>query len=422
MQFSLPYGDSTLSLNLDSNRIQSVAVPRLAEYDPKADAQTLVRRAMRSPIASPSLKDLARGCKNIVIIISDHTRPVPSKAILPPMLEEIREGSPDARVTLLVATGCHRETREDELRAKLGDALFEQERIVVHDCDYESMLVHLGTLPSGQPLIVNRIAAEADLLVAEGFIEPHFFAGFSGGRKSVLPGIAARKTVLGNHCAEFIDHPCSRTGVLEGNPIHQDMVWAARQAKLRYIVNTVLDPHKRVVAAFAGDPVEAHACGCRFLADQCLVKSEPADIVICTNGGHPLDQNIYQAVKGMTAAEALVKQDGVIIMLAKSADGHGGEHFYNLIRETTADAQLKRFRSRGRSETVPDQWQAQIFFRVLQRARILFLSDAPDEMVRELKMIPVHDLKEALTLAEQMMKKPDAKITIVPDGVSVIVG
>ena len=190
-------------------------------------------------------------------------------------------------------------------------------------------MVELGTLPSGGKLKINKIAAEADLLISEGFIEPHFFAGFSGGRKSVLPGVSSAATVMAYHCSEFIASEYARTGVLEGNPIHRDMIYAAEQAKLAFIINVVLDENKKVIRAYAGDFNEAHREGCRFVDQMSGVDAIPSDIVISTNGGYPLDQNIYQSVKGMTAAEASCNPGGVIIMVSSCIDGHGGQSLYD---------------------------------------------------------------------------------------------
>ena len=177
---------------------------------------------------------------------------------MPAMLDEIRKGNPDADITILIPTGCHRGTTKDELINKFGAEIVKNEKIYIHDCDDRDMLVNIGTLPSGGECEINKIAYEADLLLAEGFIEPHFFAGFSGGRKSVLPGIAGRTTVLANHCSEFIAHPKVRTGILDGNPIHKDMLWAANKAKLKYIVNVVLNGDKDIIYAVAGDTEKAH--------------------------------------------------------------------------------------------------------------------------------------------------------------------
>ena len=421
MRLSFPYGKELIDYEVADERLQGVLVSNLHHYRAEKDPRSLVEDALASPIGSPKLSELAKGKKNVVLIASDHTRPVPSKVIVPPMLREIRKGNPDADITILISTGCHRGTTREELISKFGEEIVAREKIVVHDCD-NSPLVHIGTLPSGGGLIINKLVVDADLVCSEGFIEPHFFAGFSGGRKSILPGVASRTTVVANHCSEFIADPHARTGLLAGNPIHKDMVFAARAAKLAFICNVVINAEKEAIFAVAGDMEEAHETGCRFLSSLCKVDAKPADIVISTNGGYPLDQNIYQAVKGMTAAEATVKPGGVIIMLAKSSDGHGGEHFYHqMADEPDIEKTLALFLSRGRNETVPDQWQTQIFIRVLQRATVIYMSDAPDEMVRGLHMIPVHSLEEAMAKAEEILGKKDATVTAIPDGVSVMV-
>jgi nickel-dependent lactate racemase len=421
MKISFPYGKEFLSYDFPDERLQGVLVSNLHHYEAKKDPLSLVEDALANPIGSPKLSELAKGKKNVVLICSDHTRPVPSKVIVPPMLREIREGNPDADITILISTGCHRGTTKEELISKFGEEIVAKEKIVVHDCD-DSPLVHIGTLPSGGDLIINKLVVDADLVCSEGFIEPHFFAGFSGARKSILPGIASRTTVMANHCSEFIADPHARTGLLEGNPIHKDMVFAARAAKLAFICNVVINAEKEAIFAVAGDMEEAHKVGCDFLSSLCKVDAKPADIVLTTNGGYPLDQNIYQAVKGMTAAEATVKPGGVIIMMAKSNDGHGGEHFYHqMADEPDIEKTLALFLSRGRNETVPDQWQTQIFIRVLQRASVIYISEAPDEMVRGLHMIPAHSLEEAMGLAEEIVGRKDATITAIPDGVAVMV-
>ena len=421
-EIKFPYGKGTLSYDFEKENLLGVMTSHIEEYEPELEGRELVRKALDNPIGSKKLSELAKGKKKVVIIASDHTRPVPSKVIIPPMLREIRAGNPEAEITILIATGCHRGTTKGELVDKFGADIVEKENIVIHDCDDAPNMVHLGTLPSGGALMVNRLAVEADLLVSEGFIEPHFFAGFSGGRKSVLPGVVSRQSVLANHCSEFIADPNARTGSLDQNPIHRDMLWAAQTAKLAFIVNVVLNEHKEVIYAVAGDVAEAHKKGCAFLSGLCRVKPAQADIVISTNGGYPLDQNIYQAVKGMTAAEATVKEGGVIIMLAKSNDGHGGDHFYHqLADEADIGKTMALFLSRGRNETVPDQWQTQILIRIMQRATILYLSDAPDELIRDLHMVPIHSIEEGLKKAEEILNNPNATVTAIPDGVSVIV-
>ncbi len=420
----LPYGKTHITGELPRDRVLGVLESHLSEYEPKGSPAELIEEAVLHPIGSLPLCELAKNKQKVVIIASDHTRPVPSKQIIPVMLREIRKGNPDAKVTILIATGCHRGTTEAELRDKFGDAIYESEIITVHDCDDNDNLVNIGKLPSGGELVINKIAYEADLLVSEGFIEPHFFAGFSGGRKSVLPGVCSRSTVMYNHNAGFIADPCARTGVLENNPIHRDMIYAAKHAKLAFIVNAVLDSDKKTVYAVAGDVEKAHLAGCGFLNSLCRISVKPSDIVISTNGGYPLDQNIYQSVKGMSSAESVVKRDGVIIMVSKCNDGHGGESFYDTFRNSKdLNEMMSRFLNTSPDETVVDQWQSQIFARIMLKADVVFISDAPDGMVRDLHMIPAHSVDEALAVAEDILRQKgitEPTITVLPDGVSVI--
>ena len=416
-----PYGTTIIDYDIPDERFQAELVSTMHHYKAKYSPEELVKQALENPVGTPKLSVMAKDKSKVVLIASDHTRPVPSKIIVPQMLAEIRKGNPDADITILISTGCHRVTTMEELEIKFGSEIMQNEKIIVHDCDYSEM-VHLGKLPSGGNLILNKIAIDADLLVAEGFIEPHFFAGFSGGRKSVMPGIASRETVIYNHNAEFIAHPCARTGIVEDNPIHNDMLFAARTAKLAFICNVVINSNKDAIFAVAGDVEEAHTVGRGFLSHNCRVASAPADIVITTNGGYPLDQNIYQAVKGMTAAEATVKKDGVIIMLARSNDGHGGEEFYKTFsEEKDLDRMLMTFMQTPKEKTRVDQWQSQIFARVLKHARVVYVSDAPDEMVENLHMIPAKTLEEAVKKAETILNKSTATITAIPDGVAVMV-
>ena len=422
MEIRFPYGKEHLSYDFSGEKLLGTLTSSIHGYTAKADGLTLVREAMANPYGSAKLSELARGKNKVVLIASDHTRPVPSRVIVPPMLAEIREGNPDADITILIATGCHRYTTREELVAKFGEEIVDNEKIVVHVSTDEDSLVTIGTLPSGGTLRINKLAAEADLLVSEGFIEPHFFAGFSGGRKSVLPGICSRETVMANHCSEFIASPYARTGVLEGNPLHKDMLYAARTAKLAYIVNVVIDEKKQAIYAVAGDVEAAHKAGCEFLSGLCRVKPIYADIAISTNGGYPLDQNVYQSFKGMTAAEATVREGGVIIMLSSCTDGHGGEDLYRELADEPDDKKAAdKILARGRNQTVPDQWQAQILLRILSRARVIFVSEAPDEMIRNMHMIPAHSIGEALKMAKEMLGNSEPTITAVPDGISVMV-
>ena len=421
-KISIPYADKHLDASISEGCFRGVFSPGHLKRDAGVSQRVLVESAMTNPIASPPLHELTADKSSMVIITSDHTRPVPSKVIMPVILEEARRGNPDIDITILVATGFHRATTQEELIAKLGEDIVENEKIVIHDSQDKSSLVRLSDLPSGGELWVNKLAVETDLLIAEGFIEPHFFAGFSGGRKSVLPGVAGAETVLANHCAEFINSEFARTGILENNPVHRDMIFAAREAKLDFIINVVIDENKDVVRAFAGHYEKAHLAGCEFLKETVQVEVPPADIIITSNGGYPLDQNIYQAVKGMTAAEAVIKDDGVIIMVAACNDGHGGQSFFDNMAQAQCPASLLRKISRvPRSQTVPDQWEFQILARILKRCTVIMVTDRCDpEMIKAMHMKHAYTIYEALTAAYKLKGK-GAGVAVIPDGVSVIV-
>lgn len=416
---SIPYGKGALSWELPYD---GLLISRVDALKSDKSGRELVEAAMETPIGTPKLSVLAAGKKTCTIIISDHTRPVPSRDILPPMLRALREGNPDIEVTLLVATGFHRPTTTAELEAKLGPEIAAREKIVVHDAFDPRSNVQLGILPSGAPLVIDRAAAETELLISEGFIEPHFFAGFSGGRKSVLPGVCDKTTVLGNHCGQFIASPNARTGVLEGNPLHIDMVAAARMAKLAFIVNVVIDEGKKTVAAFAGDFQKAHEAGVAFLRPYCEVKAVPGDIVVTSNGGAPLDQNIYQSVKGLTAAESSAKEGAVLILCAQLADGTGGEGFYTSLRDCESPAaHFDQCVATPQDQTIPDQWESQILCRILMKHRVIYVSRPQmEKTLREMKLDYAPDLETAMAMARQE-KGENATVTLIPNGISVVV-
>ena len=420
----LPYGRETKTVCIPDERLRGVLVSGAHGFHAEKPEQEIVREAIEHPIGSARLRDLASGKENIVLIASDHTRPVPSRVIFPEMLKEIKEGNPDAKLTVLIATGFHRETTREELADKFGEEYLDRDdiRFVVHKSHNDDEMKEMGVLPSGGILKVNRIAAEADLLISEGFIEPHFFAGFSGGRKSVLPGVSSAQTVMSNHCSKFIDSPFARTGILDGNPIHKDMLFAAETLKLAFIVNVVLDENKKVIRSYAGDFNKAHREGCEFVDKLSGVDAIPADIVISTNGGYPLDQNIYQSVKGMTAAEATCKPGGVIIMVTECGQGHGGQSLYDTFAGgKDKEAIMKQFLDTPMEKTIPDQWEAQILCRILLKHKVIMVTGAPESMVRDMQMDYAGSVEEAIKMADTYLGKQDAGITVIPDGVSVIV-
>lgn len=421
-KIKLPYSKKMIDIEIDDKNLAGVLESKAGEYKTDLTQEQIVEKALDNPIGSPKLEELVKGKKNMVIISSDHTRPVPSKVIMPILLKRIRKVNPVIDIKILIATGFHRPSTKEELINKFGEEIVKNEKIIIHDSRDEKSLVKIGTLPSGGELIINKLAVETELLIAEGFIESHFFAGFSGGRKSVLPGIASAKTVMANHCSEFIASPNSRTGILENNPIHKDMLYAAEKAKLAFIINVVIDSDKKIINAFAGHSKLAHEDGCEFVMNLSKVNKVDADIAISTNGGYPLDQNIYQSVKGMTAAEATCRDGGVIIMVAACNDGHGGEGFYNnLVNVKTPGEFLENVAKVPRGETVADQWESQILARILDKHTVIMVTDMCDpELIKNIHMQHASTFKEALDRAYDIVGK-SARVAVIPDGVAVIV-
>lgn len=416
----IPYYTSTLDLHVEEENLKAVLTAKMHGFHAEKSQEQLVLDALEHPVDSPRLRTLAEGKRNIVIVTSDHTRAVPSKITLPLLLKEIRSGNPDADITILIATGLHRPTTEEEQRRMFGDEIVDHEKIAINNAFAPEQFVELCTLPSGAVFQVNRLAAECDLLVTEGFVEPHFFAGFSGGRKSILPGICSERTVNENHSYKAVSHPRSNSGMLKDNPIHADMLCAAKAVNVQFIFNVALDGEKKIVAAWAGDLEQAHEAGVAFIRQwsQCPVVT--GDIVVTSNGGYPLDQNLYQSPKAMATAEACAGEDGVIIMCCSCCDGMGGAHFGQLIQRGTPDEIDRYLSSIPPEKTIPEQWCTQVCVRVLRKHPVILVTTflSHDE-VRKANMIPASTPDEALEIAYRL-KSEQASVVVIPDGVSVL--
>ena len=421
MEFQLPYHKGTLPLHVPDANLSHVLTNRAEEFKSDRSEADIVRDALAAPIGTPKLRELAAGKNKIMVITSDHTRSMPSGITMPILLEEIRAGAPDAEITIMIATGLHRAMTHQEQVERFGAELVEKERIVVHNAFAADEMRYVCKLPSGADLSINYRALESDLIVSEGFIEPHFFAGFSGGRKSILPGIASQETVNENHSAKAIASPYAATGVLKGNPIHEDMDYAARKVGLAFILNVAMDAEKHIVAAFAGDCVEAHAKGCAFVSDMCGVDKVQSDIVITTNSGYPLDQNLYQTPKGVSTAAACAAEGAVLILGASLCDGIGGTNFEKLMRLGSAQKIKETVEAIPPKESIPEQWCAQTYAKIMLQYTVIIVTQHMD--LRELEsmgFLAFASFDEALEKAFEL-KGRDASVTVIPDGVSVIV-
>ena len=416
---SIPYDGSCVELHVSEENLAGILTARTETYQPDLGEQDLVRRALEHPIGAPRLSQLARGKRKVTIVTSDHTRAVPSRITLPLLLREIRLGNPDAEITIFIATGLHRPTTREEQRRMFGDQIVDRERIVVNRAFEQEDFEFVCPLPSGAELWVNKEVVHCDLLVCEGFIEPHFFAGFSGGRKSILPGSCNAATVNENHSYRAISSPRAAAGVLKGNPIHEDMVYAARKVNTRFILNVALNGEKKIIAAFCGDLEQAHAEGVRFVRSLAQCEPVPADIAVTSNGGYPLDQNLYQSPKAVATAQACCREGGVIIMCCGCRDGMGGENFQRLITMGTPeeiDGYLSKIPPK---QSIPEQWCAQIYARILRRNKVILVSQLDPELVRKANLIPAATPDEALELAYGQVGR-SARVVVIPDGVAVL--
>jgi nickel-dependent lactate racemase len=411
MKIKLAYGRNGLEVDFAQPSLE-VIEPHFVEG--LRDEPSAIRQALRNPIASSPLKEIVSAHDSVALIFSDRTRPMPSDRVLPVILAEL-EHVPKDNITLINALGTHRPNTPVELESMLGREVAENYRVIQHRPKDRASMVYLGKSGFGNEVWVNKDFMQARIKILTGFIEPHFFAGFSGGPKSVLLGVAAFESILKNHSALMIDNPHATWGVTEGNPIHQEMSEIANLVKPDFIVNVTLNKNRSITGVFAGSWKEAHAEGCAFARKWVMrpVK-EPYDLVVTTNSGFPLDMNLYQAVKGMSAAARIVKPGGAIIIAAECSDGvpHHGS-FRELLRARKSPAELLEM-IQNMPETIQDQWQVQILAKILQRAQVYLYSSLPDEEVVSAHLIPVKDI--ARLVSQLGDGRRDFRVAVLPEG------
>jgi nickel-dependent lactate racemase len=414
MDVKLAYGRNGLTIHLpDSAEI--VAAPFLAGV---ADPVAALREAIRRPIGMPPLASLVKRGDTVVIAHSDMTRATPNRVIMPVLLAELEAaGVQRADITLLNGLGTHRAQTEAEMRALLGDAVYDNYRCVQHDGYDDDNLVSLGTTSNGHPLRVNRRFLDAEKRILTGFIEPHFFAGFSGGPKAVMPAICGAESVLTNHGREMIAHPLSTWGVCEGNPIWEEMREVALMTDPTFLLNVTLNERKEITAVFAGDMLEAHAAGREFVRERAMVAVDaPYEIVITTNSGFPLDQNLYQSVKGMSAAARIVRPGGHIIMATACEDGIPDHGRYSALLAEGGSPQgvLDMLAQPGFGEQ--DQWQVQVQALIQLQAEVHVYSDGlSDEQIRRALLTPCREIEATVGRLLQELG-PGARFCAMPEG------
>lgn len=397
MLVNFPYGASELATELPAGTC--VIAPQSTRASD--DEVEVVRQALHNPVQGPALRDLVTPGSTVAIAVCDGTRPQPRRAMLTAILEELDGRARLEDIVVLVATGTHRANTPDELLEMFGHELLGAVRVVNHDARDESSLVDLGTMGNGVPVALNREWVEADVRITTGFVEPHFFAGFSGGPKLVAPGLAGLRTTLTLHDAKRIGDPSATWGVLKGNPVHDDVRAIAASTGVHFACDVVLNRQHRVVGAFGGELFAMHEAA-TAVARQMSFRPvpKPFDVVVSSNAGFPLDQNLYQCVKGMSAASQVVRPGGLIIVVAECRDGfpeHG--EFRSLLASASSPGELlSTLAARSApGATVPDQWQAQVLARVLQRARVgVFTRGLSARQLEDAFLIPVEDVSSAV--------------------------
>jgi nickel-dependent lactate racemase len=416
MKITLDYGKTGLDVTLPDDRL--IAPPlAIRPAEPLADPAGKFEAALRDPIGSKPLAELARGKKTACVVVCDITRPVPNALILPPVLRTIEAaGVPRSGITILVATGLHRPNEGAELVELVGAEVAANYRCENHHGKVKEEHDYLGTTAMGVPAWIDNRYTRAELKITTGLVEPHLMAGYSGGRKVICPGLAGLETVKVWHGPKFLEHPKADCGIVEGNPVHEENTRIAKMAGCDFIVNVCIDGKRRVTGLWAGDMVKAWEEGVRFCRE--VVKAgvpRPADVVVTSCAGYPLDTTWYQAVKGLTGALPIVKEGGTIVLAASLTEGLGSPEFQSVIRDNPNFQAFKK-RILETDYFVMDQWQLEELCKVLEKCRVKVVTHGLSaEALRQCNVEPAESVEQAVAdaLAEH---GPTAKLAVIPKG------
>ncbi len=412
MKVELAYGRGYLPVEFPDDRttvIQPSHVPGLK------NERKAVFEALDNPISARPLPEWIKPDDRVCVLFTDITRATPNDRLIPWLLDYLAD-VPRDNITLINQLGTHRPNTPSELEQMLTQEVVKNYRVRNHEAENPAALVQLGLTRSGAPALLNRYFVEADVRIVTGFIEPHFFAGFSGGPKGIMPGVAGLETVVSNHGAKNIGNPNSTFGMTNGNPIWEEMRDIALRAGPSFVLNVSLNDNRQITGVFAGDLIAAHEVGCEFVRKSAMQKFEaPFDVVVTTNSGYPLDLNLYQAVKGMSAGARVIKRGGTLIIACECCEGvPAGSSFDELLRSASGPAEiLSLLASPGFQR--PEQWQAQIQAIIQRNANVLLYSSLSDDVVRRAHLTPCHDIGNTVeTLIRQ--DRNGARIAVLPQG------
>jgi lactate racemase len=409
MPIKLPYGESHITVNLPVGNTKYVLEP--ANLPGNKNESKSILEALRNPIGCPDLKSCIGAKDKVVVITTDNTRHCPDDRILPVLLKELEERVPRENIAIIVALGLHAPLDKAQLIKKLGKKIVENYTVLNHDPEKTK---RLGTTSFGTPVEVNSRVVEADFRISTGFVEPHFFAGFSGGRKSIAPGVSSAAAIRHNHRFEMISHPNARAGLLKGNPIHEDMVEQSKLAKLDFIVNVLLNAEKQITHVFAGNPCQAHEQACEMERKVAGVELDhKVDITVVTNGGYPLDLDFYQTCKGIDAAAGITRDGGIIIAVSSCFQGLGPDSFIESHAcARTPNGVLEILENSTKTNV---GWQNQILARAQLNHEILLVSEMDPAIVRQMMVTPVDSVEQGVAKAIEKLGK-NAQIAVIPEG------
>jgi nickel-dependent lactate racemase len=412
MKVRLAYGQGHLAVELPDG-LTTIIEP--AHTPGLADERAAVMAALEKPIAARPLREWVKPGSRVCIVFTDITRATPNERLMLWVLDYLA-GVPREDVTLLNAVGTHRPNTRAELEQMLTPAVVQNYRVLNHEGENSSELVALGTTRDGTPALLNRHFVEADVRIVTGFIEPHFFAGFSGGPKGIMPGVAGLQTVMSNHGARNLGDPNATFGVTQDNPIWEEMRDVALRAGPSFLLNVTLNEGRQITGVFAGDLVAAHKVGCEFVRRSAMQEvAAPFDLVVTTNSGYPLDQNLYQGVKGMSAGARVLKPGGTLLLACECREGvPANGSFDRILRSAASSAEvLALLATPGFSR--PEQWQAQLQALIQRQAHVLLYSSLADDIVRAAHLTPCHDIGAAVR--QLLPRRPNGtRIAVLPQG------